>query len=82
MGVLIHNLSSLIDELTCFGQQRKNKQNKLRIQIHGCLWGWQYIFEPILEQHVCHVVYHWEERNKEFLQPFRVWINRPPKTDR
>ena len=31
---------------------------------------------------MCHVVYHCEERNKEFPLPSRVWINRLPKTDR
>ena len=30
----------------------------------------------------CHVVYDWEERNKKFPLLLRVWINRPPKTDR
>ena len=29
----------------------------------------------------CHVVYHWEERNKEFPLTLRVWISRPPKND-
>ena len=37
---------------------------------------------PSLEGWECHVVYHWEERNKKFPLPHRVWINRPPNTDR
>ena len=28
---------------------------------------------------VCHVVSHWEERNKKFPLPFCVWINRPQR---
>ena len=27
----------------------------------------------------CHVVYHWEERNKKFPLPIRVWIDRPQR---
>ena len=40
------------------------------------LWWWWCILS------LCHVVFHWEERNKEFPLHLRVWINRPPKTDR
>ena len=40
------------------------------------LFGWTHY------RRTCHVVYHWEERNKEFLLSLRVWISRPPKNDR
>ena len=45
-------------------------------------WGHHDVFPliaPLNPWYVCHVVCHWEERNKKFPLPHRVWINRPQR---